>query len=424
MTNGESGAGALRVALVLGTSTGGIGRHVLSLTRGLTRSGVAVTVFCPAATEAQFQFAAAGGRVVPLEIPASLDTRNLRAVNELCRSLRPAESVGAPGSSRVTLLGAGHQQGHPAGHEAGPTDAAGRAGPTDAVGRDQVDIVHAHGLRAGLVAALARPAGVPLVVTWHNTVLGGGLRATALRAGERYVARSADVTLGASEDLVARVRSLGGRDVRLGAVAAPPLPPLTRPPAEVRLELDADHRPLVLSVGRLHPQKGYDVLVSAAARWRMLDPAPVVAIAGTGPAYRNLAARILASRAPVTLLGQRDDVADLLAAADLAIVSSVWEARQLFAQEALAAGVPLVATEVGGLPGLVGDAARLIPPNDVDALDVAVRELLVDPELRARYVAAGRARAATWPTEADTVAQVGSVYAELTGRPDLTTVRP
>ena len=143
-----------------------------------------------------------------------------------------------------------------------------------------------------------------------------------------------------------------------------------------------------------------------------------MAIAGTGPAYRDLAGQILAARAPVTLLGHRDDVADLLAAADLAVVSSVWEARQLFAQEALAAGVPLVATEVGGLPDLVGDAARLVPPDDVDALDAAVRELLADPELRARYAAAGRARAATWPTEADTVAQVGSVYAELTGRPD------
>jgi glycosyltransferase involved in cell wall biosynthesis len=227
------------------------------------------------------------------------------------------------------------------------------------------------------------------------------------------------VSLCASDDLVARLLGLGGRDVRLGAVAAPPLPAPTRTAPDVRRELDAVGRPLVLSVGRLHPQKGYDVLVSAAARWRMLDPAPAVAIAGTGPSYRDLAGRILTARAPVTLLGHRDDVADLLAAADLAVVSSVWEARQLFAQEALSAGVPLVATNVGGLPGLVGDGARLVPPGDVDALDAAVRELLGDPELRSRLAATGRARAAGWPTESDTVAQVGSVYAELTGRPDI-----
>ncbi len=368
----RSGNRLVRVALVLGTATGGIGRHVHSLVRGLTGRGLEVVVFSPSATETRFDFTSAGARVVALEIPPGLDARDLRAVRALRRALRT----------------------------------------------DPVDVVHAHGLRAGFVAALARPADVPLVVTWHNRVLGGGLRAQALRAGERLVARSADVTLGASEDLVARARSFGARDVRLGSVAAPPRGQPGRSADEIRRELDATDRPLVLSVGRLHPQKGYHVLVAAAARWRMLRPTPVVAIAGTGPSYRDLVGQILAARAPVTLLGHRDDVADLLGAADLAVVTSVWEARQLFAQEALAAGVALVATKVGGLPDLVGEAARLVAPDDVDALDAAVRELLTDPQLRARYAEVGRARAATWPTETDTVAQVSAVYAELTGRPD------
>ena len=104
----------------------------------------------------------------------------------------------------------------------------------------------------------------------------------------------------------------------------------------------------------------------------------------------------------------------LLAGADLAVVTSDWEARQLFAQEALAAGVPLVATAVGGLPGLVGDAARLIPPNDVDALDDAVRALLADDALRAEYAARGPRRAASWPGEEDTVADVRAAYAQVT----------
>jgi glycosyltransferase involved in cell wall biosynthesis len=96
------------------------------------------------------------------------------------------------------------------------------------------------------------------------------------------------------------------------------------------------------------------------------------------------------------------------------VVTSDWEARQLFAQEALRSGVPLIATAVGGLPGLVGDAAVLIPPGDVDALDAAVRELLVDPALRADYAARGPKRAATWPTEDDTVADVRAAYASVT----------
>ena len=81
------------------------------------------------------------------------------------------------------------------------------------------------------------------------------------------------ITLGASTDLVSRAAALGARDARLGAVAAPTLPPPVRSADEVREELGiAAGRPLVLSVGRLHPQKGYDVLVAAASRWRSRRP--------------------------------------------------------------------------------------------------------------------------------------------------------
>lgn len=371
---GQASPGPLRVALVLGSSTGGIGAHVRSLTRGLTGRGFAVTVCCPAATSVLFDYAGAGARVETLELPGGLDARDLGArVMAAARVLRR------------------HLRAEP------------------------YDVVHAHGLRAGLVAAVARPAVLPLVVTWHNAVLGSGLRSRVLRGAERFVVRAADVTLGASDDLVERARALGGRDVRLGAVAAPVLGPPVRSPGEVRRELEAGQRPIVLSVGRLHPQKGYAVLVAAAARWRTRTPPPLVVIAGTGPAYRDLAGQISTERAPVSLIGHRTDVADLLAAADVAVVSSVWEARQLFAQEALTVGVPLVATRVGGLVGLVGDAALLIPPGDPDALDEAVRRLLDDPGLRAALADAGRVQAASWPTEADTVDQVASVYHELAG---------
>jgi glycosyltransferase involved in cell wall biosynthesis len=359
-----------RVALVLASSTGGIGRHVAALTAGLLARGATVTVCAPAATQARLDFAGTGAEFVPVEIPASPTPRDATAVRVLRRALA----------------------------------------------RYRPDVVHAHGLRAGLVAGWARPAEVPLVVTWHNAVLAGGLKGRLLGLVERRVAGAADVTLGASADLVARATRLGGRDVRLGAVAAPELAPASRDRAAARDELGvAPDQPLVLSVGRLHPQKGYAVLAAAAARWRTRTPPPVVVIAGTGPAYLRLAAQISELRAPVTLLGHRDDVADLLGAADLAVVSSVWEARQLFAQEALRAGVALVTTAVGGLPELVGDAALLVPAGDVDALDTAVTALLDDPRRRAALASQGRAQAATWPTEEQTVEQICAVYAELTG---------
>ncbi|NJP35315.1 glycosyltransferase family 4 protein [Micromonospora thermarum] len=356
------------VALLLASSTGGVGQHVRSLAAGLTAAGASVLVCGPAATEEQFGFTGVGARFQAVEIPASPTPADARAVAALRRALAT----------------------------------------------EPVDVLHAHGLRAGLVAVLARPA-VPLVVTWHNAVLAGGLRGSVSRLVERIVARGARVSLGASADLVERATGLGAPDARLAPVAAPTLPPPRRRREAVRAEFGVGRdQPLIVSVGRLHPQKRYDVLVDAAARWRTRTPAPVVVIAGSGPAYLPLAARISAARAPVTLLGHRTDVADLLAGADLALVTSDWEARQLFAQEAMRAGVPLVATAVGGLPALVGDAAVLVPPGDVDAVDDAVRGLLDDPPRRAELGRRGAARTATWPTEADTLAQLTALYAELT----------
>ncbi|MEU0548787.1 glycosyltransferase family 4 protein [Micromonospora sp. NPDC005979] len=366
-TNGWSGA----VALVLASSTGGVGQHVRSVARGLVASGATVLVCGPAATQEQFDFTGVGARFEPVEIPASPTPADARAVLALRRLLATT----------------------------------------------RVDVVHAHGLRAGLVAVLARPA-APLVVTWHNAVLAGGLRGGVSRLVERVVARGARVALGASADLVGRAAALGAADARLAPVAAPTLAAPRRRRAAVRAEFGVGpEQPLILSVGRLHPQKRYDVLVDAAARWRTRTPPPVVVIAGSGPAYLALAARISAARAPVTLLGHRTDVADLLAGADLAVVTSDWEARQLFAQEAMRAGVPLVTTAVGGLPELVGDAAALVPSVDVDAVDAAVRALLDDPATRAELGRRGAERAATWPTEADTVTVLTAVYAELAAHP-------
>ncbi|WP_329109451.1 glycosyltransferase family 4 protein [Micromonospora sp. NBC_01699] len=360
------------VVLVLASSTGGVGQHVTSLARGLVAGGATVIVCGPVATEAQFAFTATGARFVPIEIPANPTPADARAIAGLRRVL---------------------------------------AGP--------VDVVHAHGLRAGLVAALARPT-QPLVVTWHNAVLAGGLRGRVSRWVERLVARRARVALGASADLVERAVTLGATDARLAPVAAPTLPTPSRGRAAVRAEFGvAADQPLLLSVGRLHPQKRYDVLAEAAAQWRDLDPPPVVLIAGSGPSYLPLAAHISQVRAPITLLGHRTDVADLLAGADLALVTSDWEARQLFTQEALHSGVPLVATAVGGIPELVGDAAVLVPAGDVDALDRAVRDLIADDGRRADLSRRGMARAGTWPTEAHTVAEVAALYAELAPTPAL-----
>ena len=95
------------------------------------------------------------------------------------------------------------------------------------------------------------------------------------------------------------------------------------------------------------------------------------------------------------------------------MVSSVWEARQLFAQEALRAGLPLVSTAVGGLPELLGDGAVLVQAGDVTELHDAVVDLLDDPARRQALIKAGYAQAAQWPSDVDTITQVLEVYGEL-----------
>jgi glycosyltransferase involved in cell wall biosynthesis len=408
-------ADALHVVEVLATSTGGIGTHVHGLAAGLVERGITVTVAGPQATEDSFGFTSVGAAFEPVEIA----TRpRPRADLEAIRALR----------SLISALAAGRPE-----RDSGTADLDHDAVPL---------VVHAHGLRAGLVAGLAtrstmlmrrsrrraqrprglrrphpshRPGHAPLVVTWHNAVLGKGPARFVLAGLEGAVARMADVTLGASYDLVARASRMGAANARLGQVAAPALTAAARSPDQVRSDLGAGDRPLVLAVGRLAPQKAYDLLLDAAARWQPRDPQPLVLIAGEGPQRPLLQARIDAAELPVRLLGHRTDVPDLLAAADVVVLTSQWEARALIAQEALQAGRPLVATAVGGVPDLVGDAALLVPYGDPEALATAVGTLLDNPELAKRLSEAGRARAATWPDEPHVIDAVIAVYRELAG---------
>jgi glycosyltransferase involved in cell wall biosynthesis len=294
------------------------------------------------------------------------------------------------------------------------------------------DVVHAHGLRAGLLASLAlsalpgrRARRTPLVVTRHSAVVADGQRARMLRLLERRVSRTATVVLGTATDLVDRARSLGARDARLAPAALPvPLPGqrtaggpdgLREGTARdrARAELGVRGRPLLVSAGRLEEHKGYDTLLDAARVWRDARPAPLALIAGDGSRRAALARRIEAERLPVRLLGPGAE-ALLLAAGDLAVLPSRWEGRSRLAQQALRTGLPLVATAVGGVPELVGEAAALVPYGDPLALAAEVTGLLADADRRAALALAGRAQAAGWPTEDDTVAQVLSVYDELT----------
>lgn len=357
----------VRVLLVVGETEGGIGRHVAVLAQQLGRHGIAAAVSGPESALAAIGDPPGVGKA-------------------LLATSRGRPDVVLSSRRQLRRLARGF------------------------------DIVHAHGLRAGAIAA-ARPARMPLVVTWHNAPLIGGSARRAYSLLERYVARSATLTLGASADLTEAAARAGAQAAKTTFVVAPPLAPATRTREEVRAALGAGERAVVLAVGRLQAQKAFDVLVAAASRWAGREAGPMVVIAGDGPDEEQLRAQIAATNAPVQLLGTRSDIAELLGAADIVALPSVWEARSLVAQEALRAGVPLVTTSVGGLPDLVGDAGLFVPVGDAAALGHALDRVLSEPDLAARLASAGRERAAAWPTVDEAVEDLAATYRDLLGTP-------
>jgi len=193
-----------------------------------------------------------------------------------------------------------------------------------------------------------------------------------------------------------------------------PLPDVARVPGRIMTTASADV-----------PLKGLLPLIEAVAKVRTERPAELVVVGQPrqGSAVPAAIARLGLEDA-VRLVGAVDDrrMVELYAEAEVAVVPSLYEGFSLPAIEAMACGVPLVATTGGALPEVVGadgDTGLLVPPNDPGALAAAIGSLLDDADHRARVGAAGRRRVLdrfTWQATArDTVAQYRGVLADATG---------
>lgn len=248
---------------------------------------------------------------------------------------------------------------------------------TDVVRRARdVDVIHAHWwLPSGIVAVIARRlTGTPVVIQLHGT--DAAMAKGPLRWLARVVLRRADAVIAVSEDMAGWIRDVAGVDATV-------LPMPLRPSLAEALDEPPSPPPAdgpVLAVGRLVPEKGFDVLVRAAAKASV--SVVLVGDGGQEPALRALAAEL---GADVTFAGPvpPDELGPRYRAARLVAVPSYREGFGLVAAEALASGRAVVASAVGGLTQVVADgvSGRLVPPGDVAALADAL--VTTDPALGA-----------------------------------------
>ncbi|MGZ4317712.1 MAG: glycosyltransferase [Gaiellaceae bacterium] len=247
-------------------------------------------------------------------------------------------------------------------------------------------LVHAHNPAAGaavaIARALARRRDIAIVTTYH------GVLASRMGRATRALSLSSDFVVGCGPTATSQLRALGlsvdHSATVFNAVEAVP----TRPAAEIRQELGAEDAELIVTVGRQVHEKNQALLVDAVALLADRRPRLRAVLVGDGPLGGELRAQIrrLGLEERVTLAGERPDAVDVVAAADVFVLSSSTEALPLAVLEAMAVGRPVVATDVGGVRDAVQHerTGLLVPPGDAPALAAAIERLLDDDQLSRR----------------------------------------
>jgi glycosyltransferase involved in cell wall biosynthesis len=262
---------------------------------------------------------------------------------------------------------------------------------------ERADLLHSHKFGSNAWGALlARTARVPLVVHEHNF----SEQASRSRSliDRRWIATRARRVLCVSDSVAEVERSCGVPERLIEVVPNGVRLDAAWPRGAARAELGIRERSFTIGiVGRLRPEKAHEVLLEAVADLARSGRDVRLCVVGDGPrrAELQLLAASLGIDSRVTWAGERRDAATLAAAFDVGVVCSHWEGLPLAALESMAAGVPLVASAVGGLPTLLADGAGvLVPPADPAALATALRSLLDDPAHLERTARAGRERIA------------------------------
>ena len=258
-------------------------------------------------------------------------------------------------------------------------------------------VVHTHGYRSDVIdAGVARSMGIPVVTTVHGFT-GGGLRNRIYERLQEHAFRRFDAVVAVSNPIA---RRLWGRGVPHAHVHVIPnafdcaLPVLDRGAARDVLGIPADQF-VVGWVGRLSAEKGPDILVESMPALSISGVS--ASIVGGGPDEKGLRERAvrLGITRSIRWHGVVPAAGALFAAFDVLALSSRTEGVPITLLEAAAAGTPIVATRVGGVPDMLSDAeAILIPPGDSRSLAAAIEAVRSDPEAARSRAVAARSRIA------------------------------
>jgi glycosyltransferase involved in cell wall biosynthesis len=376
-------------------NVGGPALHVSYLTGGLDRMGYETTLVAGSVSEGEgsMEYAARAVGVEPFYLPG------------LQREISPLVDIAAV--ARLVRL----------------------------IQRIRPHVLHTHTAKAGAVgraaAMLAGPARPAVVVhTFHGHVLRGyfgAARSEAFRRLERTLARHSDALIAVSPEVRDDLVRLGVAPaskivvIRLGLDLAGRVsaPPGARDALRAELGVPGD-RFLVGWLGRMTEIKRVDVLMRALAR--IGDEGVEVLLVGDGPlrSEMEILAGEIGVRDRVHFAGFRTDVASVYAAVDAVALTSANEGTPVTVIEALAAGRPVVSTDVGGVRDVVteGRSGYLVPQGDADGLVDRLRRLAADPELRNAMGEAGRAIVVPRYSVPRLVSDVDRLYRELLEQAD------
>lgn len=294
--------------------------------------------------------------------------------------------------------------------------------------REKFDLVHAHGSKAGFIARVAAMGtGVPVAYSPHSFAFHAGaarwkanLYAFVERLAARYLTAKI-ITVSDGEQAEARRFGVGTPDLFVTVHSGVDLTKfegaVNKREQKTALGVPPE-APLVSTVGRMSEQKGPLDFVRVAARLHQVNPEAHLVWVGDGPleeSARKLSAELGVQDA-LHFVGQRNDVPAILAASNLYLMTSHWEAFALALLEAMAAGLPVVAPCLDGIAEAVEDgvSGMLIPPGDLNGMAEAVQSILRDPALSSRMGANARRRIEQDFTRAQMTDKLMKVYDALT----------